>query len=178
MLIRAAVAADAEAIAAIYNQGIAERSSTFETRLRTAEDILGWLLPDGYPVLVAERDGKVLGWANLSSYRPRACYACNAEFSIYLDRAARGRGLGAALLQALIDAARARGHSKLISRIFVDNAASRALCRRLGFREVGIYQRHAQLDGVWRDVVIVERWLLDDPPAAASDGAGPSRGDA
>jgi phosphinothricin acetyltransferase len=162
IVIRRAVSDDAAAIAGIYNQGIAARHSTFETRPRTAEDIAVWLTPDQrYPVLVAEQDGALIGWANLSSYRPRECYAGIAEFSIYLDGDVQRRGVGARLLQALIDCARESGFHKLVSRIFPENVASLALCRKLGFRQVGSYQRHAQLDGVWRDVVIVERWLPD-----------------
>lgn len=168
--IRDATPADAAAVARIYNQGIAERQSTFETRPRSAEDVADWLRPGArHPVLVAERRGLLLGWANLSGYRARECYAGIAEFSIYFDREARGQGVGRVLMGALIDRARAEGFYKLVSRIFVENAASLALCRRSGFREVGIYQRHAQLDGVWRDVVIVERWL-PEPPDAASKG--------
>nr|WP_282452676.1 arsinothricin resistance N-acetyltransferase ArsN1 family A [Lysobacter sp. CAU 1642] len=162
-MIRPAVESDAESIARIYNQGIEERRSTFETRLRTVDDTRAWLTPAArYPVLVIDTGGGIGGWANLSNYRPRACYDGNAEFSIYVDRACRGRGYGALLLQALIDEARGRGYYKLISRIFTDNQASLALCRRLGFREVGTYLRHGQLDGVWRDVVIVERWLPEE----------------
>jgi L-amino acid N-acyltransferase YncA len=170
--IRSAEPADADAIAAIYNQGIADRGATFETTLRRAGDVAGWL--DGqarYPVLVASHeDGRVLGWAALSRYRERACYAGIAEFSIYLDRAARGRGIGRALLGALIEAAAARGFWKLVSRIFPSNAASRALCRACGFREVGVYEKHARLDGTWRDVVIVERCLPAPPTATEPTG--------
>jgi len=162
-LIRPACSRDAEAIARIYNLGIDARRSTFETRHRSSTEILSWIdQAERYPVLVAEAGDRVLGWANLSSYRPRDCYARNAEFSIYLDPEARGRGLGRRLLAALIDLARQRGFSKLISRVFPFNTASLALCRALGFREVGTYRNHAQLDGRWLDVVIVERWLLDD----------------
>lgn len=116
-----------------------------------------------YPLLVAvdDRDA-VLGWAALSSYRSRNCYAGIAEFSIYLDRAARGRGMGRPLLDALIDVARERGFWKLVSRIFPFNAASRALCRACGFREVGTYEKHAQLEGRWLDVVIVERLIPEN----------------
>ena len=102
------------------------------------------------------------GWAGLSSYRARACYAGIAEFSIYLDRNARGRGIGRQLLAALVDAARGRGYWKLVSRVFPANAASRALCRACGFREVGVYEKHAQLDGQWMDVVIVERLIPEN----------------
>jgi L-amino acid N-acyltransferase YncA len=160
--IRTAGAGDAEAITRIYNAGIAERSATFETQPRTVAQIKErLLLLERYPLLVVEdASGSVVGWAGLAEYRPRECYAGIAEFSIYLDRAARGQGTGKALLCALIDAAAQRGFWKLVSRIFPFNTASRSLCRACGFREVGIYERHAQLDGRWLDAVIVEK-LID-----------------
>ncbi len=159
--IRPALEADASAIAAIYNQGIADRSATFETDPRTATDVAEWIRQrDRYPTLVADAGGQVVGWARLSGYRPRACYAGIAEFSIYLDRGARGRGVGRQLLERLVAEARASGYWKLVARIFPFNTASRALCRACGFREVGVYEKHAQLDGRWLDVIIVER-LLD-----------------
>lgn len=158
--IRHALDADAAAIAAIYNQGIAERSSTFETMPRSAADIATRLHDARHPLLVAtDAAGVVIGWAGLSSYRARDCYAGISEFSIYLDRAARGRGVGRALLAALIDAAQTRGCWKLVSRIFPSNIASRRLCAACGFREVGIYEKHGRLDGRWIDVVIVERLI-------------------
>lgn len=160
--IRPARDADADAIAAIYNQGIASRAATFETVARTAADLLPRIRDTRWPLLVAcDRDGRVSAWAGLGEYRARACYAGIAEFSIYVDAAARGGGIGRRLLAALLEAARAAGCWKLVSRVFPENAASRALCRAGGFREVGVYERHARLDGRWRDVVIVER-LLDD----------------
>jgi L-amino acid N-acyltransferase YncA len=163
LTIRLAVPADAPAIAGIYNQGIAERGATFETTPRTAADIAP-RVTDGerYPTLVAEDAGQVIGWASLSSYRPRECYAGIAEFSIYLDREARGRGTGRRLLEALVDAAKARGYWKLVSRIFPFNSASRSLCAACGFREVGIYEKHGRLDGRWLDVVIVERVIVEN----------------
>lgn len=158
MLVRPAVLADVAAIAEIYNQGIEDRVATFETRLRTAEDIAGWF--DGvHPVIVAEDAGRVIAFAAASSYRPRECYRGIAETSVYVAREARGRGAGRRVLEALIAACAEAGHWKLLSRIFVDNIASRRLIRAAGFREVGVYEKHAQLDGVWRDVVIVERLL-------------------
>ena len=162
--IRSAVAADAECITVIYNQGIAERGSTFETEPRRVEDLLQRIADtEQYPLLVAENAaGDVVGWAGLSGYRPRACYAGIGEFSIYLDRAARGQGIGHALLNALIDTARGRGYWKLVSRVFSFNDASRALCRACGFREVGIYENHGRLDGRWLDVVIVERLIPEN----------------
>jgi phosphinothricin acetyltransferase len=159
ILVRPAAVADAPAVTRIYNQGIAERSATFETEPRRVEDLVTRIGDsDRHPLLVAvDAGGTVLGWAGLSSYRPRACYAGIAEFSIYLDPAARGQGVGRRLLSALIEAAREKGRWKLVSRVFAFNLASRALCRACGFREVGTYEKHAQLDGRWLDVVIVER---------------------
>ena len=155
---RDATGQDAEAIAAIYNEGIADRIATFETRLRTARDIEGWI-GGRYPVVVVEEGPSVIAFASTSEYRPRPCYAHIAEFSVYVGRAHRGRGAGRVALTALFDRARAAGLGKLVSRVFADNAASRALLCKLGFREVGIYERHGLLDGAWRDVVIVELHL-------------------
>ena len=155
---RPATPEDAAAIAAIYNQGIADRVATFETRPRSAEDIRQWF--DGvHPVLVVEEAGQIIAFAATSTYRPRDCYRGVAEFSVYVARTARGRGAGRLALQSLLTAARDAGFWKLVSRVFVANTASRALLQALGFREVGVYERHGQLDGVWRDVVIVERLL-------------------
>lgn len=164
--VRNATVADADAITAIYNQGIAERSATFETSPRQVADLIQRLGEvERYPLLVAtDAMGDVLGWAGLSSYRPRDCYAGIGEFSVYLAADARGRGIGRQLLNALIDVARQRGYWKLLSRIFLFNTASRALCRSVGFREVGIYEKHGQLEGRWLDVVIVERLIPENIP--------------
>lgn len=161
IVIRQARSADATAIARIYSQGIEERVATFETEPRDAAQILAALSERGetYPTLVAERDGAVLACAWAGPYRPRACYAGIAEFSVYTERAARGSGAGRAVLMALIEECERRGFWKLVSRIFPENVASRALCRSVGFREVGIYQRHGRLEGHWRDCVVVERLL-------------------
>ncbi len=161
--IRIAAPPDADAIAAIYNQGIDDRGATFETSARTADDFRP-RIADGerFPILVADDDDTVVGWAGISAYRSRECYAGIGEFSIYLDRAARGRGIGRSLLSALVDAARDRGYWKLVSRVFPFNAASRAVCRSCGFREVGVYEKHARLDGRWLDVVIVERLIPEN----------------
>ena len=158
MHVRAATPADADAIAGIYNEGIADRMATFETRLRSAEDVVAWF-DERHPIVVVEDRGTVIAFASTSSYRPRAVYARIAEFSVYVARAARGRGAGRLAMAALIEAATAAGFSKLVSRVFPENSASRALLRSLGFREVGVYHKHAQLDGLSRDVVIVERLL-------------------
>lgn len=150
---------DAPAMTAIYNEGIEDRVATFEIRTRTPDEVRAWFDQPRFPIVVVEDAGRVIAFASTSLYRSRECYAGIAEYSVYVARDARRRGAGRAAMQALIEAAEAAGFWKLVSRIFVENAASRALMRSLGFREVGIYENHAKLDGVWRDVVIVERLL-------------------
>lgn len=158
---------DAAAIARIYNQGIEDRVATFETRLRSADDIRAWF--DGrHPVVVVEMDEAVIAFAAASRYRARACYHGVAEFSVYVAREARRRGAGRLAMDALLQAAERAGFWKLVSRIFVENLASRALVRSSGFREVGVYEKHARLDGVWRDVVIVERLIRANLASARS----------
>jgi phosphinothricin acetyltransferase len=175
ILIREASVNDAGRIAAIYNQGIEDRGATFETQPRTADDIVAKLAGrERYPLLVISDNDTVVGWASLSSYRPRACYDGIAEFSVYLERTTRRRGLGRQLLMSLIDVARDRGYWKLVSRIFPFNRGSRALCRACGFREVGVYEKHSRLDGQWLDVVIVERLIpenLASTNLAGTDGS-------
>jgi phosphinothricin acetyltransferase len=157
--IRPATLDDAEAIARIYNQGMDDRVATFETRPRTASDVRRWF--DGvHPIVVLYDGGEVVAFASTSTYRPRECYAGIAEFSVYVERGMRGRGYGRAAMSALIEAVEKAGFWKLLSRVFVENTSSRHLLQSLGFREVGVYENHAQLDGVWRDVVIVEKLLV------------------
>lgn len=155
---------DAEAIARIYNEGIDDRVATFETRHRTPTDIAGWF-GGRHPVVVVEDAGEILGFASTSPYRPRECYDGVAEFSVYTARSARGQHVGTIAMQKLIDEARQRGFCKLLSRVFPENTASLRLMKTLGFREVGTYYKHAKLDGEWRDVVIVEKLLIDDEHA-------------
>jgi L-amino acid N-acyltransferase YncA len=155
---RPATPADAGAIARIYNQGIDDRVATFETRPRSVGDVIAWF--NGvHPTVVVEDGAEVVAFASTSTYRPRECYAGIAEFSVYVAREARGRGAGRLAMEALIAASEQAGFWKLVSRVFPDNEASLALLRGLGFREVGIYEKHGKLDGVWKDVVIVERLL-------------------
>jgi len=155
---RLAIPADADAIARVYNEGIADRSATFETRMRSAVDVRTWF--DGrHPIVVVEDAGEVVAFAATSTYRNRECYAGIAEVSVYVARAARGQGAGRVALIALLESAERAGFWQLVSRIFPENQASRGLIRSVGFREVGVYEKHGRLNGVWRDVVIVERLI-------------------
>lgn len=173
LIIRPATLADAPQVAVIYNEGIRGRRATFETVERTADDIAAWFsAPNAsrHPFLVAAAPNAegvyagmdVLGWVRASDYRPRACYASIAEFSVYVAEVARGRGVGDELVAAFVRACTEARLTKLVSRVFPENAASLALCARHGFREVGVYERHGQLDGEWRDVVIVERVIPEN----------------
>jgi phosphinothricin acetyltransferase len=155
---RLATPDDAAAVVRIYNEGIEDRVATFETRPRSAEEIRPWF-GEAHPVVVVEDAGGVAAFGAASTYRPRECYAGVAECSVYVARAARGRGAGAAALNALIGATERAGFWKLVGRVFPENEASRRLLRACGFREVGTYEKHGRLDGRWRDVVIVERLL-------------------
>jgi phosphinothricin acetyltransferase len=162
-VIRAAEPGDAAAIAAIYTEGIAERQATFETEPRSAADVEPWIGAEP-PLLVAAEGEEVLGWAKLSEYSDRCCYVGVAEVSVYVGARARGRGVGRRLVEAICAAAEERGMGKLIGLLFPENEGSRALFRAAGFEDVGTFRRHGKLDGVWRDVLIVERLL---GPAAA-----------
>jgi L-amino acid N-acyltransferase YncA len=161
MWVRLASPADAAAIASIYNKAIEDRVGTFETTLRTEDMVRSWF--DGaHPIVVVEQEGEVIAYASTSTYRSRACYAGIVEFSVYVRRDWRGKGAGRLAMTRLMEECERAGFWKLVSRIFVENAASRGLMRSLGFREVGIYEKHGQLDGVWRDVVIVEYVLTSN----------------
>jgi len=146
---------DWPAVRAIYEQGIATGQATFET---AAPSWQAW--DAGHFVdlrIVAEEDGEVIGWAALSSVSPRACYAGVAEESVYVAEPARGRGVGTALLARLLADADEAGFWTIQTSIFPENVGSIALHRRSGFRLVGTRERIGQLDGVWRDTVLMER---------------------
>jgi phosphinothricin acetyltransferase len=153
------------AVVAADNAGIGERIATFETRPRTVSDVADWLT-DGQPFIVAERGGRVVGFARAGAYSDRCCYSGIGEHAVYVAPHARGLGLGRRLLDELAAECERRGFHKLTSRVFTDNAASLAAHRAAGFEEVGIQRRHGQLDGAWKDCVLVERRLGD---AASSE---------
>ena len=132
--IRPATAADAAAVAAIYNEGIEDRLATFETRPRAPEDVAAWL-DDGLPFLVATNGGQLVGFARVGPYSDRCVYQGVGEHGVYVARVARGSGAGRRLLDAVCEASERAGLYKLTSRIFTDNAASRAAHRAAGFEE-------------------------------------------
>src|SRR5438270_8962689 len=124
------------------------QSATNHTSLRIAWDIQAWF-DDEHPILIVEKDSEMIAFASSSAYSARECYAGIAECSVYVKRDMRGHGAGRFALEALIRAAEDAGFWKLVSRVFVENKASRKLIGSLGFREVGIYEKHAKLHGIW-----------------------------
>ena len=160
--IRDAVAEDAAAIARIYNQGIEDRLATLETQPRTPEERAEWLAARGprHPVLVAlDVDETVVGWGSLNAFNSRPAYDHVADFSVYVAREARGRGIGDTLLTDLEDRARALNYHKLVLAAFPHNAAGMRLYERHGFGRVGVYREHGRLDGNWVDVIVMEKLL-------------------
>jgi phosphinothricin acetyltransferase len=158
----AATPRDIEAICAIHNQGIVDRIATLETALRAPEDTRAWLVERGprHPVIVAEVDGTVVGWASLNRFNARAAYDAVADFSVYIERSWRGKGIGRQLLERLIELARGIGFHKMVLAAMAYNSAGLALYTDAGFTRVGIYHEQGQLDGQWVDVVIMEKLLV------------------
>jgi L-amino acid N-acyltransferase YncA len=145
---------DWPAVAAIYAEGIATRAATFETEPPDYESFD----TSHYAKhrLVAAENGRVVGWVALAPTTSRACYAGVAESSVYVAESARGRGVGRALMDAVVASAAEDGIWTIQAGMFPENAASLALHESLGFRFVGRFERIAQLDGVWRDTVLLE----------------------
>ena len=157
---------DAEAICRIYNQGIQDRVATLETEERTPEERAQWLGTRGprHPVLVAEGDGGLLGWASLNVFNARHAYEHVTDLSLYVERDARGRGVGRQLLEALVARAIELGYHKLVLAAFPWNEAGMRAYARAGFREVGIYREQGRLDGRWVDTIVMEK-ILEGPNA-------------
>jgi len=162
--VRPAEIRDAAEIARIYLQATQDNLATFENFLITAEERARWVNEhsEDYPLLVAELNGRILGWASLSPYHIRPRIDGIAELLIYIDRDYRRHGVGKELMRAIQSIARARGHFKLIGRFLAHNDAGRTLCRMTGWREVGVHQKHTQLEGRWHDVVLVEYLISEN----------------
>lgn len=142
------------AIAAIHTQGIEDRVATFEARAQ-GPAAAAQRMARG-PVLVAERDGEVVGWAGIGPYEHYTYYAGVGEVTVYVRRAARGDGVGRALLEAVSTVGEQQGRHKLLAKVFATNVPSVSLFKRCGYREVGTHRRHGRLDGRWHDVIVLE----------------------
>ena len=154
MRIRELEGSDWPAVAAIYADGIATGNATFETEVPTWER---WDAAHPSLRVVADSDGEVVGWAALSPYSDRHCYRGVAEESVYVAASARGRGVGRVLLEALIERAEADGYWTLLAGVFPENEPSLGLHLAMGFRVLGVHEQLGERDGVFRDVMLLER---------------------
>jgi phosphinothricin acetyltransferase len=165
LALRPAHASDAEPICLIYNQGIEDRVATLETELRTPAERREWMAArvPRHPVIVAESAGEptsvVVGWGSLNVFNARPAYQHVADFSVYVERGWRGRGVGRRLLERLIEMAREIGYHKMVLSTFPTNASGVRLYENLGFTQVGTYREQGMLDGRWVDTLIMEKLL-------------------
>jgi phosphinothricin acetyltransferase len=159
--VRPATEADADAICRIYNQGIEDRLATLETELRTPEERRQWLAGRSprHPVIVAEDHDSITGWGSLNVFNARPAYRFVADFSVYVERGWRGKGVGRVLLTRLVELGREHGYHKLVLSAFPFNPGGMALYESMGFRTVGIYKEQGQLDGRWVDTIVMEKLL-------------------
>jgi phosphinothricin acetyltransferase len=152
--VRELLPGDWDAVRAIYEDGIRSGDATFETEAPSWEE---WDAAHTELRLAAERDGRVAGWAALSPVSERCVYQGVAEVSVYVAEAARGAGVGRALLEELVARSEAAGIWTLQAGVFPENEASLRLHRACGFRDVGVRERLGEMGGAWRDVVLLER---------------------
>ncbi len=178
--VRLGTPADADAICRIYNQGIEDRVATLETELRTPDERVRWLAGRSprHPVIVAEiaepggSSGRpptersdpagpapIVGWGSLNVFNAREAYRFVADFSVYIERSWRGKGVGRVLLERLIVLGREHGFHKLVLSAFPTNAGGMALYTKLGFRTVGVYKEQGRLDSAWVDTIVMEKLL-------------------
>jgi phosphinothricin acetyltransferase len=157
--VRLAVAADLDAIRAIYNQGIEDRRATLESDPKSEADMREWYARHDarYVVIVAEREGRVAGWASLSPYSHRCAYSGVAELSVYVARDARGSGVGSELLSAIEEHARRGEFHKIVLFALAINDAGERLYAKMGYRDVGVFREQGRIDGRYVDVVAKEK---------------------
>lgn len=161
MEVRLATLDDAEGIRAIYNREVLEGTATFDLRARSLEEQRLWLSErsGAHAVMVAVEGDEVVGFGSLSAYRNRPAYSTTVEDSVYVAPGHQGKGIGRALLEALVDAAELRGFHTVIGRIAGGNEASIALHQRCGFEVVGVEREVGRKFRRWLDVTIVQRVL-------------------
>ncbi|HDX9580264.1 TPA: N-acetyltransferase [Bacillus pseudomycoides] len=159
MLVRNAQAQDIEQITAIYNQGIQDRIATLEEKEKTVVDMEGWFANRGerYVVLVAEREGTIVGWISLNPYSHRCAYSGVADLSIYIDREQRGKGIGKRLLKEIEEVAVQNEFYKIVLFTFPFNVLGQGLYHSMGYREVGVFEKQGKLDGEFVDVMAMEK---------------------
>jgi phosphinothricin acetyltransferase len=163
MQIRPVAIDDAEAIRAIYNVEVLESTVTFDIVPRTLEAQQQWITEHlgGHPAIVAVEDDRVIGFASLSPFKARAAYAPTVEDSVYLDRTARGRGVGELLLREIVALGSDHGFHSVMARIVGGHDTSIALHQKCGFQEIGCEREVGRKFGRWLDVVLMQCMLQD-----------------
>lgn len=161
--VRTATPGDAGAIAEIYTESILARDSTMDTEPWTREKALGYLdnLTERETVVVLEASGSVDGWGIVKKYSDRPGYRVACETSLYVRRNRSGRGFGTAIQQELHRRARSLGYHHIVAKIWADNERSIGMHRKLGFRMVGIQNEIGLVDGIRRDIALMQRVLTD-----------------
>lgn len=157
--VRPATTCDAEAIAGIYNHYIATSTATFDTVAKSVEDRVEWIAVRGsaHPVIVAEKDGRVVAWGALTAWASRPAYSRTVEVAVYVEADQRGSGLGPRILERLVVLGREAGHHSLVAQIVSDNRASIEMMRRAGFEQAGVLHEVGRKFDRWLDVVLMER---------------------
>jgi L-amino acid N-acyltransferase YncA len=161
VVIREAMDTDILSILTIYNQGIEDRIATLETEIKDETYMRNWLENHRgrYKVIVAEEMGQIVGWASLNQYNNRCAYDGVADLSVYISRRYRGKGVGQKLLERLESLAKENGFHKIILFTFPFNQSGQGLYKKMGFREVGVFQKQGILDGEFVDVMAMEKLL-------------------
>jgi phosphinothricin acetyltransferase len=164
LTIRQATLADLGAITEIYNEAILKTAATFDTEPKTLEEQESWFASHGpkYPILVAEQDDLVVGWASLSMWSDRCAYADTAEISLYIKEEQRGKGIGRKLLGAIIQEGQNAGLHTVIARIAEGNELSIRLAESAGFEQVGIMKEVGRKFGKLLDVYLMQK-IYDAP---------------
>ena len=161
MNIREAKLDDLDGIFAIYDREVLHGTATFDTVVKSTQERLDWFATAGnrYPILVAEQNNRVLGWARLYAWSPRRAYDRTAENAVYVRDDARGKGAGRALMQKLIEVAPQRGVHVLVARIVEGNPASVRLHEALGFKTIGVMRQVGEKFGTLLDVRLMDLHL-------------------
>ncbi|MEH7439574.1 arsinothricin resistance N-acetyltransferase ArsN1 family A [Neobacillus drentensis] len=162
IVIRTAALSDIEDILIIYNEGIVDRIATLETSTKDEQFMFDWFSrhTDRFKVIVADLDGKVVGWASLNQYNSRQAYDGVADLSVYIKREFRGVGIGGKLLSSIEGLAKENDFHKIVLFTFPFNGLGQGLYKKKGFREVGVFHNQGKLDGEFVDVMAMEKILI------------------
>jgi L-amino acid N-acyltransferase YncA len=163
--IRPATSADLKAITDIYNQAILNTTATFDTTPKTIKEQKAWFVEHGdrYPILVAQQDGTIVGWASLSAWSDRCAYSATAEISLYVREDCRGQGIGRQLSLAIIQAGQDAGLHTVIARMAEGNDASVHLAESLGFEYIGVMKEVGRKFGRLLDVYLMQKIFRTSP---------------